>query len=184
MQSNTKDMKARTLILAVAAMLAAASARAQDIRDTFYDIQFGSWINADEVASWVGDAATYKYTTQREKFTEVIFFDAQFEDSTWNMADLYLNGEGRFYRICLMKNFNDGDAATEAFDALKADLDQKYKLTYKRGNEANMLYRYDGSNGVKLMLTFSQKQSLGGELLFYINMDFIHWEMYQAVNSQ
>lgn len=174
-------MKVKALFIAVATLFLAATAQAQDIQDTFFDLKFGNVINVDDVKANVGDSGVFKYTMDRGKFTEIIFWDTVFENSTWKLADFYTDTEGRLFRFRLSTNYADRDQAMEEYNAVKAQLDEKYRLYYTKGGGDNILNRYDGTNDMKLMLTFSLSTSLGGDQFYYINLDYILWSVYQGL---
>lgn len=174
-------MKTNAFLLAVTSLLIAVSAQAQDIQDTFFDLAFGSEISVDVITAGVGENGEFKYTMDRGKFDEVIFFDTEFEGFKWSLADFYLNKESKFYRFRVSNNYADRAQAVELYDAVKAQLDAKYKLRYTKGADDNILNRYDGDNDIKLMLTFNLQTSLGGDSFYYVTLDYIQWTMYQSL---
>ena len=174
-------MKTNAFLLAVTSLLIAVSAQAQDIQDTFFDLAFGSEISVDVITAGVGENGEFKYTMARGKFDEVIFFDTEFEGFKWSLADFYLNKESKFYRFRVSNNYADRAQAVELYDAVKAQLDAKYKLRYTKGADDNILNRYDGDNDIKLMLTFNLQTSLGGDSFYYVTLDYIQWTMYQSL---
>ena len=177
-------MKAKVLFIAIAAMLFAASAQAQDIQDTFYDLQFGSELSADDITAGVGESGLFKYTMDRGLFTEALFFDTEFDGIIWKSVDFYTNKSSLFFRFRLSNNYVDRGEAVDFYNALKSKMDGQYRLYYTKGADDNILNRYDGSNGVKLMLTFSLQTSFGGDSFYYVTLDYISWSLYQGLNAQ
>lgn len=177
-------MKAKTLFIAIAALFFAATANAQDIQDTFYGMQFGSELTADDIQAGVGESGQFKYTMDRGLFTEALFFDTEFDGAVWKSVDFYTNKSSVFFRFRLSNNYVDRAEAVEYYNAVKAKLDEQYRLYYTKGADDNILNRYDGSNGVKLMLTFSLQTSFGGDSFYYVTLDYISWSLYQSLNAQ
>ena len=177
-------MKVKALFLAIVSLLFAASAKAQDIQDTFYNMQFGSELTADDIKANVGESGQFKYTMDRGLFTEALFFDTDFDEIVWKSVDFYTNKSSIFFRFRLSNNYVDRDEAVVFYDAIKAKLDEQYHLYYLKGADDNILNRYDGDNGVKLMLTFSLQTSFGGDSFYYVTLDYISWSLYQGLNAQ
>lgn len=174
-------MKPKALLFAITSLMLAVAAQAQDIQDTFFNMPFGLEYTAEDIAFCVGENGEFKYTMDRGKFDEVIFFDTEFDGIKWSLADFYTNKESKFYRFRVSNNYTDREQAVALYDAVKAQLDEKYKLRYTKGGGDNILNRYDGDNDIKLMLTFNLQTSLGGDSFYYVTLDYIQWTLYQSL---
>jgi len=180
-------MKSRSLLIALASLLFCFSVKAQTeqiIQDTFLDMKFGNVYIPANVKNSVGQRGVFNEVSTSIYYKEVEFTDYSFGGYKWDFATFSFNKSNRFFEFEVSNHFTLRDDALELYKSMVDRLGNKYYSSYTEDEYNDKCVRYDGQNGVSVLVRLTYSLSKGGSRYYYVDVDYFHNQLYrEVVNS-